>query len=99
MEMAIKVIGSIINHYPNKIELTIVKDEEIIRKIEIVEGNEYLVNPVNPRKLKHRGRKVIFKYAESDRGHVTANVQFLDTKRIGKVDIDDLDSKISEILN
>lgn len=88
------MIGSFYKHYKEKTVLEVWKNDEIIRTIEFKVGNQYVVNPLNKQKKKHRGRYVMLKGIESDRGVVSAKVKYLDTKRNGKVDLDDLDNII-----
>lgn len=63
-----------------------------IRDLNIVIGEEYVVEPMNPQKLKHRGRPCVVKgFVRDDIGTpVKVKVQFLDNLRPGRVDIDDL---------
>lgn len=75
----------------NDIKVEIFKNDELLKKLILAVGKEYLVSPVNPQKLKHRRRKVIFKGFEKDRYGRMAIVQFTDTKRVGKVDFEDLE--------
>ncbi|PEZ76222.1 hypothetical protein [Bacillus sp. AFS017274] len=63
---------------------------KIIRKIDLIIGNKYIVNPLNPNKLKNRDRKVILVSIENDKIYVKVN--YLDTSRPGKVEISDLDT-------
>jgi len=62
------------------------------RKIALHVGDTIFVQPDNPNKLKHRGRKGIIKgFIRDDIGNVVmAKVQFMDTKRPGKVDLQDI---------
>jgi hypothetical protein len=88
------MIGTIVMHGEDKIEVTMMVNDDVVRKVDVKIGNEYIINPVNPRRTKHRDRKVIFKGMDKDRFdkyEPRAKVQFLDTNRIGKVDIGDLD--------
>jgi Ni,Fe-hydrogenase III large subunit len=84
--------GYIISHHPDKTVLTVMKNENIVRKVELINEKEYVVQPDNTRKLKNRGRRVILKSVESNAGEVTAKVKYLDTNRPGRVDIADLDN-------
>jgi hypothetical protein len=88
------MIGTIVMHKEGRIEVTMMVNSDIVRKVVLKQGNEYVINPVNPRRTKHRDRKVIFKGMEEDRydkSEPRAQVQFIDTKRTTKVDIGDLD--------
>ncbi|MFS1518561.1 hypothetical protein V1503_19170 [Bacillus sp. SCS-151] len=86
------MIGSSIKHYTNKTVVTTKKDGETVREVVLFSGKEYIVNPINKNKLKHRGRKVEYKSYSSNGGYTTAKVKFLDNDRYGKVEIDDLDN-------
>jgi hypothetical protein len=86
------MIGTIVKEYPEKVEIEIMKNDELFRKVTLIPEKEYIINQVNPRATKHRGRKVIFKSAENDRYGVYALVKYIDTKRAGRVDIGDLDN-------
>lgn len=87
------MIGITLKHLKNKFILTIVdNNDNIIRKVDLIEGNKYIVNPINKNKYKHRGRKIILQGIERDTYGAVAKVKFLDTKRVGKVEIDDLDN-------
>jgi hypothetical protein len=88
------MIGTIVTHKEDRIEVTMMVNNDIVRKVVLKQGNEYIINPVNPRKTKHRDRKVTFKGMEGDRYdkyEPRAQIQFLDTKRTTTVDIGDLD--------
>jgi hypothetical protein len=88
------MIGTIVTHKEDRIEVTMMVNNDIVRKVVLKQGNEYIINPVNPRRTKYRDRKVTFKGMEGDRHdkhEPRAQVQFLDTKKIAKVDIGDLD--------
>lgn len=63
-----------------------------VRKVTAVVGAEYEVQPLNPRKKKHRGRRcVILGFARDDIGYPgKAVVRFLDNNRRGRVDVADL---------
>jgi hypothetical protein len=88
------MIGTIVKHGKDKIEVTMMVNDDVVRKVVVKMGNEYIINPINPRRTKHRDRKVIFKGMDTDmykKYEPRAKVQFLDTKKIVKVDIGDLD--------
>ncbi len=68
--------------------------ETKIKKIKTLVGCQYVVNPINKQKKKHRGRLVNLIFIETDRGVVSAKVKYLDTNRIGKLDLRDLDKVI-----
>ena len=62
------------------------------RTVILKEGNNYRVNPLNPRKTKHHGRRLmiltIYDFFNNKCGK--CKVRFLDTNRIGFVDMEDL---------
>lgn len=89
-----KMLGSIYKHHKDKTVLKVMKNDEIIRSVEFKVGNQYVVNPLNKQKKKNKGRYVMLKGIESDKGVVSAKVKYLDTNRNGKVDLDDLDNII-----
>lgn len=55
-------------------------------------GKEYVVRPANPRKTKHRDRRVlVLELVANEEGATDkAEVKFLDTNRKGRVDVEDL---------
>lgn len=82
-----------IKEFKHKSVLTIIGNNgELIRKIDLIPGNKYIVNPLNPNKLKNRDRKVILMKIENDNRYLYGKVKYLDTSRPGKVDISDLDT-------
>jgi hypothetical protein len=62
------------------------------RRVTAVIGAEYEIDPLNPQKKKHRGRRcVVLDFVRDDRGQAyKVVVRFLDNNRRGRVDIDDL---------
>ena len=63
------------------------------RKTTLRVGHDYIIEPINPIKQRHRGRRCrLLEFVLSERDYKTtiAKVQFLDTKRVGLVDLDDL---------
>ncbi|MGE7880171.1 hypothetical protein [Peribacillus muralis] len=81
-----------IKGFKHKNVLTITGNNgELIRKIDLIPGNEYIVNPLNPNKLKNRDRKVILVELVNDKKGIYGKVKYLDTFRHGKVEINDLD--------
>ena len=57
-------------------------------------GKEYVIQPLNPLKKKHRNRRCIVldfvPVSDSHRRDIVAKVRFLDTNRIGRTELDDL---------
>lgn len=64
------------------------------RTINVSEGHEYIVSPLNSAKLKHRGRRCIvlevISVSENHPRDFVAKVKFLDNNRIGRVELGDL---------
>jgi hypothetical protein len=62
------------------------------REVTAVVGAEYTVDPLNPQKLKHRGRQcTLLGLVRDDIGTpMKAQVRFLDNGRQGRVDLEDL---------
>jgi hypothetical protein len=88
------MIGTIVTHKEDRFEVTMMVNDDVVRKVTVKPGNEYIINPISKRRTKFRDRKVIFKGMVEDKWkkyEPRAQVQFLDTKRIAKVDIGDLD--------
>ncbi|AMA73214.1 MULTISPECIES: hypothetical protein [Aneurinibacillus] len=70
---------------------TYVNDEKY-HAIKIELGKEYVVQPLNALKKKHRGRHcIVIGFIQDETGMpVDARVKFLDTNRTGRVSIRDL---------
>jgi predicted RNA-binding protein len=82
-----------IKEFKHKSVLTITGDNrKLIRKIDLIPGNKYIVNPLNPNKLKNRDRKVILVKIENDKREIYGKVKYLDTSRPGKIEISDLNT-------
>jgi hypothetical protein len=62
----------------------------LVNGVELINNNEYIIIPDNPKKLKHRNRKCTLIAIEKDSMPRTAEVKFLDTKRVGIVELIDL---------
>ncbi|MCE4051858.1 hypothetical protein [Bacillus sp. Au-Bac7] len=75
----------------NDVEVETYNKDELLRKVKLVTENEYIVNPLNPQKLKNRGRTVIFKGIHKDEYGRSAKVIYKDTKRPGKIEFEDFD--------
>jgi hypothetical protein len=64
------------------------------RNTEIETGKEYIVQPLNPRKLKNRGRHCLVldfvPVSEAHPNDIVAKVRYIDNNRIGKVNLSDL---------
>lgn len=70
----------------------LVKDNKTLRNFKIKIGSQYIVEPINKNKKKHRGRRCIIQgFDYNVRNHPSkARVKFLDSGRIGKIELDDL---------
>jgi biotin operon repressor len=91
------MIAVSVKHYTNKSILEIYNsDDTLIRKVTLIKEHEYVINPINKRTQKNRGRKVILKDIETTRYGPIAKVKYLDTLRTGKVYIADLDINSAE---
>lgn len=64
------------------------------RKVTLVAGEEYVVQPLNPQKLKHRGRRCLLldfvPVSDSHPKDLVAKVRFVDNNRIGRAELADL---------
>lgn len=64
------------------------------RKVTLIAGHEYVVSPLNPRKMKHRGRRCVLldfvPVSESRPKDTVAKVRFVDNNRVGRAELDDL---------
>jgi hypothetical protein len=81
-----------VTSHKNKSVITVENNGETIRKVDLIIGKEYRVNPIKTTKQKHRGRDVVLNKISNDgfKG-CRAYVKFIDNMRPGKVDIEDLD--------
>lgn len=72
----------------------VMQGNETIRKVELIVGNHYIINPLNKQKKKNRGRIVIYtgSFPRWSDNECMAKVKYLDTKRPGRVDISDIDN-------
>ena len=66
------------------------------RKVNIYKDHEYIITPLNPRKLKNRGRhvimleKVLYTPGQENADYV-ARIKYTDNNRLGRVDFGDLE--------
>ncbi len=64
------------------------------RDIEIETGKEYVIEPLNPQKLKNRGRHCLVldfvPLSESQPDYIVAKVRYTDNNRVGKTELSDL---------
>lgn len=83
----------------NKIESVKIskKDKEgNTKKLTIKVGEEYIVNPSNPLKLKHRDRiGIVRSFKQNERnGVLKAHLRFFDNQNFGWVEVGDLEKEI-----
>lgn len=77
-------------YHPRILITTLKNGNYLVNGIELIKNNEYIIIPDNPKKLKHRNRKCTLMSIEDDIMPRTAEVKFLDTKRVGIVELIDL---------
>ncbi|MET1180561.1 hypothetical protein ABG775_21730 [Peribacillus simplex] len=76
-----------------KINVTILKDTQLYRKLNLTIGDTFIVEPVKKNKKKHRGRLVqIHSFVDDFRGKLRVRVKFIDNGRLGFVELDDLNT-------
>lgn len=70
----------------------LVRNTKVTRITKIHIGKEYVVSPVHPQKLKHRGRKgIVVGFEKGEWEPIKAKLQFHDTNRVGKIDVRELE--------
>ncbi len=75
----------------NKVRVVQYRNGHVEKMLTISEGDELVVQPDNPLKKKHRGRTCkVVRFEKTYESRLQAIVLFHDTKRQGKVDIEDL---------
>ncbi|MGV2941461.1 winged helix-turn-helix domain-containing protein [Mesobacillus sp. LC4] len=72
-------------------EVCVSNGDNILRQIPLLPGKQYIINPIGSKMNKKSGRMVIFKYIISTPSENVAAVIYVDTKRPGKVNVEDLD--------
>ncbi len=77
-------------YHPHTLITTLKNGNYLVNGVELIKNNEYIIIPDNPKKLKHRNRKCTLISIEDDNMPRTAEVKFLDTKRVGIVELIDL---------
>ena len=64
------------------------------RDVEIETGKDYVIEPLNPQKLKNRGRHCLVldfvPLSESQPDYIVAKVRYTDNNRAGKTELSDL---------
>lgn len=78
-----KIVSCMVNTYMNS---------GAKRSVTIELGRNYMIDPINPLKKKHRGRTcmVIGFMSDSQGTPIDARVKFLDTSRTGRISIRDI---------
>jgi hypothetical protein len=56
-----RMIFTSVKSKKNKIEVIVMKNDDLLRKVILVENHEYIIDPINPRTKNNRGKIVIFK--------------------------------------
>lgn len=77
-------------YHPYTLTTLLKNGNYLVNGVELIKNNEYIIIPDNPKKLKHRNRKCILISIEDDFMPRIAEVKFLDTKRVGIVELTDL---------
>lgn len=77
-------------YHPYTLTTLLKNGNYLVNSVELIKNNEYIIIPDNPKKLKHRNRKCILISIEDDFMPRSAEVKFLDTKRVGIVELADL---------
>lgn len=79
-------------------EIQIYDGKNIIRQLPLVPGKQYIVNSIVGQRNKKNGRIVVFQELISISNKPIVKVMYVDTKRPGKVNIEDLDHLPAEPL-
>ncbi|MGM0901285.1 MAG: winged helix-turn-helix domain-containing protein [Bacillota bacterium] len=87
----------LVKQLKNKFVLTINDGTGTPREVILVKDQEYILNPLNKRYDKNRGRKVIFKSIEQNGYECVAKIKYLDTKRPGRVPVVYLENVYTEV--
>lgn len=77
-------------YHPHTLITLLKNGNYLVNGVELIQNNDYIIIPDNPKKLKHRNRKCTLISIENDFMPRTAEVKFLDTKRVGIVELIDL---------
>lgn len=77
-------------YHPHTLITLLKNGNYLVNGVELIQNNDYIIIPDNPKKLKHRDRKCTLISIENDFMPRTAEVKFLDTKRVGIVELIDL---------
>lgn len=86
-------------YHPYTLTTLLKNGNYLVNSVELIKNNEYIIIPDNPKKLKHRNRKCILISIEDDFMPRSAEVKFLDTKRVGIVELADLKILISKAIS
>lgn len=83
------MVGEEGNIVAMKIQTT--NTDKVVRNLTLKIGKEYIVTPLNPRKMKNRGRRVLIRdFIRDQRGDVAVRVKYLDNNKAGKAAAHDL---------
>lgn len=64
----------------------------VVHNLTLKIGEEYVVSPLNPQKMKNRGRRVLIRdFTTNQRGDAEVRVKYLDNNKAGKAFAEDLD--------
>lgn len=82
----------LLQRFKNKTTVKISDSQDkLIRETDLILGNEYIINPINPRIYKNRGRRVVFKGLKSSSYGTVAIIKYLDTLRPGIAELENID--------
>ena len=84
------LVGNEGNIVAMKVQTT--NGDNTVRKLTLRIGGEYVVSPLNPKKMKNRGRRVLIRdFTRTEKGDAEIRVKYLDNNKAGKAIAEDLD--------
>ena len=84
------LVGNEGNIVAMKVQTT--NGDNTVRKLTLKIGEEYVVSPLNPKKMKNRGRRVLIRdFTRTEKGDAEIRVKYLDNNKAGKAIAEDLD--------
>ena len=84
------LVGNDRNIVAMKVQTT--NGDNTVRKLTLKIGEEYVVSPLNPKKMKNRGRRVLIRdFTRTEKGDAEIRVKYLDNNKAGKAIAEDLD--------
>lgn len=92
--MKLPVVKGIVDKEGNIVamKVQIINAGKVVRNLTLKIGEEYVVSPLNPQKMKNRGRRVLIRdFNTNQRGDAEVRVKYLDTNKAGKAFAEDLD--------